>query len=63
MGTRLLKILEEETAKEFNNRYSKNLSIVPEYGGRSPTDFMILDDNDNVQIYIEHEKCRAQNFI
>lgn len=44
------------TVKEIDKSSKNNqYSIIPEYGGRSPTDFMILKNDNENQLCIEHE--------
>ena len=51
------------TTKEYNKKYSKDIVIVPESGGRSPTDFILKDySNRKVELAIEHENLRGRIF-
>ncbi len=63
--TYLINIAVFLTIKEINKENHMNLSITPEPGGRSPSDFAIIKDEKNVQLNIEHENAMhriAKNF-
>ena len=54
------------TIKEMDREFDEDLSVVPELGGRSPTDFMVLINDKDLQLCIEHENNKTRilkNFI
>lgn len=51
--TYLFSVALYKTVKKYNSKYSK-LFIVPENGGKTPSDFSIVDKNKN-ELIIEHE--------
>jgi len=55
--TFLINVAVYMTIKEINKKSHNKYSIVPEHGGRSPTDFMIRKNDKDFKLSIEHENA------
>lgn len=53
--TLMMNVIIYNTVKKYNKIYKEKLKISPEYGGKSPSDFCILNNKKEIELYIEHE--------
>ena len=53
--TYLVNIAIYNTIREYNDKNDCSYSITPEAGGRFPSDFFIKNEDDEIELIIEHE--------
>ena len=54
-STFIVNVVLYDTIKAYNQIHKDKLKLSPEHGGRSPTDFCILNKENKIELYIEHE--------
>lgn len=54
-STLLMNVIFYNTLKEYNKLTGEKLKLSPEHGGKCPSDFCILNNKKEVELYIEHE--------